>query len=184
MAWRDIPGYAKHYQISDNGEVRVLYGEGEGRKEPKLLKHTRNAYTSMAPHVRLLRHDGKYSRVRVVHLMRDVWMEGRQKGRVVSHRDGNSNNNALYNLAYDFQRTVAQKAGMMNRKPVFKVDVFGEVIASYPSIKEAARKEFISRTEIQNICARRRTGSRVVGSEWTFMFAEDYYEKSMRRRKP
>ena len=177
--WRDIPGYAHHYQISDDGVVRLIYTVEDRPKHSPVMRTLRqhvSDFVGRQPTVRLLTKDGKYERVRVIRLMRDIWMNGKIKGYVVSHIDTNAFNNALYNLQYTTRREVAAIGAKYNRKPVVKVDKEGNAVEVYPSIIRAAEAEHICRSAISNMCNHKLKYSIVTGGEFTFVFSDEYYK--------
>jgi hypothetical protein len=83
----------------------------------------------------------------VKHLMRDVWMEGKKPGLVVRCKDGDQSQCALHNLEYTTMKKLCQSKEKRsgNRVPILKLDAkTKEVLDIYPSIVQAARKNYLS----------------------------------------
>lgn len=157
-SWRPIPGYRNRYEVSTLGAVRSWNGKSGFRKKgtptpradkPKVINpfFQRRRRTWELVVTLSGGETGRPRKIRVKDLVRDVWMEGPKKGYVVSHRNGDRKDCSLHNLYYTTQAEVNKKKFNGNRKPVVARDVAtGEVLAIYPSVAAAGKKNFIDRS--------------------------------------
>lgn len=166
--WKDIPGYEGRYQINEDAEIRSLL-----HAKPKLMKTFANHHDGVSECIQLLKKDGKYKRERVSALMAACFMDGKKKGFVVEHIDGNGLNNALYNLRYTTHSELSGRIGEYNRKPVCKVNRNGEIEKVFKSIRDAARQEFICERTLSRHCNGHVKRKNSLG-EYEYMFHEDY----------
>ena len=153
--WRPIPGYEGIYDISNLAGVRTWFRKGQmGRRVPtdrpvplhpmRCFKRNKNVCELV---VNLTDQDGNRKRYMVKHLMRDIWMEGVKPGLEVRCKDGDQTNCSLYNLCYTTHKKICQSKEKRkgNRVPIKKMDAkTREVIEFYPSIAEAAKKNYLS----------------------------------------
>lgn len=108
--WRDIPGYEKLYQASDDGQIRTCKGKTTNSArfarrvwkqriiKQKIQKRTgrrRNGDARVS-----LWKDGKERTVLVSRLVAMTWCPGYREGLTVNHIDGNSLNNCAKNLEW------------------------------------------------------------------------------------
>ena len=158
LDWRDIPGYEGRYQINRLGEVRSLICARGPRKKPKLLKPFTKKFCKPGARtrwyfVKLTDAQGKAKDRRVHILMRDAWMDGPREGFVVYHRNGQAKDNYLHNLAYITPQELGEKTGSSGgRRPVVKVTPGGEVVACYPSARQAAEANYLSYQAVMDRC--------------------------------
>lgn len=152
--WRDIPGFNGMYQINYFGDVRSWIWRGNIRaKNPKLMTaYTVKGSSRRKTFVKLRSPDGTSKRVPVASIMADVWLGGTPPGMDRIHIDGACGNNCANNIKFVPHREAAKLSGGMNRRPVVKVNRDGEAVAFYPSIKDAAKANFISEKAIRNRC--------------------------------
>jgi hypothetical protein len=100
VEWRRVVGFAWHYEISDNGQVRSI-------KTGRILK-TQCSATGYATIT--LRRDGK-NYARYVHrLVAQAFFGIRTSDKVVNHKDGNRQNNHVDNLEWCTRSQNAQHA--------------------------------------------------------------------------
>lgn len=143
--WRRVPGYAE-YEVSDRGEVRRIrtrYGRPTGKPMHPVLQggRTKVCLCSGNQH-----HSYGVGRL--------VWRAFRgeiPQGMVVIHLDGCKYNNQLDNLRL-IRRSEMAPAANLSRKPVIKMSAYGEILAIYPSAKEAAADNYMSKSSIQTRC--------------------------------
>ena len=130
--WRDIPGYANPYRISECGEVQQF----RNGKWVTLLPETRNR-----TQVRLRGKDGKQKRVGVFRLLDEFFNGGyaRKHGLRVSPKNGMKSDCTLENLTYKTQSEIGRAARSRSAKtPVIRIDRNGNTEV-YPSVTEAAK---------------------------------------------
>ncbi|MBQ9733945.1 MAG: HNH endonuclease [Clostridia bacterium] len=158
LNWRDIPGYEGRYQISRMGEVRSLRSKHGLREKPKMLRaytHNRKQHGSMKHqyYVKITDAQGKARDKQVHILMRDTWMGGPRKGMVVYHKNGDLKDNCLNNLDFITRRELGKKTGRTSkRRPVVKVNPAGEIVACYPSARQAAKENYLSYQTVMDRC--------------------------------
>ena len=155
--WRDIPGYDGLYQISRMGEVRSWkWRPGHKASKPRLLtpflrKQGRQGHTV---YVKLSDPQGYHGRdVKVLTLMRDVWMGGPQPGKVVYHKNGDLRDNCLYNLGFIDRWKLGRRTGAKSRRrPVAKVTPDRDIVAVYSSARAAALYNHMSYQTVLDRC--------------------------------
>ena len=130
--WRDIPGYAYPYRISDQGEVQQLR---DGKWKPLTVTITRRAEV----HLRL--ENGKQCRKGVFRLLDECFRGGygKRHGLCACPRNGVKGDCTLENLTYRTQAEIGRSSRCRTgRKAVMRTDRHGNV-EIYPSVREAAR---------------------------------------------
>lgn len=155
--WRDIPGYDGLYQVDRMGQVRSWkWRVGRRAKQPHLLTqylHKRGGRGNSV-YVKLTTPDGSKSKeVRVISIMRDVWMGGPRPGLVVYHKNGDLSDNCLHNLGFISHQKLGQKTGAQSkRRPVVKINTTGEIVEVYPSARSAAKANHMSYQTVLDRC--------------------------------
>lgn len=96
-------------------------------------------------------------------MMRDVWMDGKRPGFVVSHRNGVKADNRLENLEYIRYAERNYKSRTSSR-PVIKILPGGEVQA-FSSVRAAARDAYIVP---DGMGKRIKYGTKVDGCIWQY----------------
>lgn len=140
--WRDIPGYDGKYQASCDGEIRRVYPSGKTR----ILRPFKKKCVGKNPLV-MLYHDEQHKRETLVHKAVAAAFQIRvPDGYVICHKDGIAANNAVDNLIVLSRKEMVQRYAhrQEGRKPVLKVDRDGNILATYRSINEAARQNYVS----------------------------------------
>lgn len=156
--WRPIPGFDGWYEINRHAEVRGwrldggAHKAGVRAKEPHIIKpvmvRRSSGYRYLS--VGLWTPGGKKVGKAVKLLMRDVWMQGKKSGMVVTILDENPSNCSLHNLAYVPVNKGSKKYFDSSRKPVAKYNLMNEVVAFYKSVQEAANKEYLTLSGMRN----------------------------------
>ena len=130
--WRDIPGYAYPYRISDRGEVQKLKN---GTWTPMAVRVERRAI------VTLRTKDGKQRPMGVFRLLDEFFNNGyaRKHGLCVSPKNGVKIDCTLENLTYRTHGEIGRSSRSRgSRKPVMRTDRNGKVTL-YHSVNEAAK---------------------------------------------
>lgn len=160
--WRPIPGYDGMYEISTEGRIRSwMPMGGYPAKAPRqiTLRWDNRRMTQTV----LLGPMGKRKNNRVVSLMRDVWMDGKRPGFVVSHRNGVKADNRLENLEYIRYAERNYKSRTCSR-PVIKILPDGGTQV-FPSVRAAARDAYIVP---DGMGKRIKYGTKVDGCIWRY----------------
>lgn len=131
--WRDIPGYAYPYRISDQGDVQQLRN---GKWMPLAVSITRRAEV----HLRL--ENGKQCRKGVFRLLDEYFNDSyaRKHGLCVGPKNGVKSECTLDNLAYKTHEEIGRHSMTRSmKKTVIRRDKAGNMVV-YSSIKEAAKE--------------------------------------------
>lgn len=156
--WRDIQGYEGLYQVSNYGRVksvdRVII-RSNGR--PITFKgKIKEPYEKDSGHLVIdLRKNGEREHKKVHQLVAEAFITNPNSYTVVHHKNHNPKDNRVENLVWMSDET---HRGMHTKercsKRVDQIDpITGEVVASYPSAREAARQLGYSQGNISD-CAR------------------------------
>lgn len=145
--WKPIPGTDGWYDVSTHGRVRSWVGRGWHEyykaKEPRLLKG------SLTPQNGLIVTLGKKHFV-VKNVVWDVFLGGKRPGYVLAHKNGLRSDCSVENLMFVTRKQLNRVSNRNKRKVVLKANDRGEVLAVYPSLTEAAKKNFLSPHGMQN----------------------------------
>lgn len=146
--WRDIVGYEGLYQVSNLGRIKSL-GNDKTKKE-KILKPQlyKNGYYRI-----WLYKNGNKKRYLVHRLVALAFIPNSNNLPCVNHKDEDKSNNSVENLewcsvSYNINfgnrnklvgeiNVIKLKNHKLLSKPVLQFDLEGNLIAEYPSIKEA-----------------------------------------------
>lgn len=144
--WVEITGYRFRYRINREAVVQKELESGKW--------YTLRAYISGRSRacVKMRTEDNRKVDVPVVWLMADAFMGGRRPGYNIIHRNGAKLDCALVNLAFASKQATGKISSGNRRKAVMKVDRSGQVVAIYPSAREAARRNYISQNSIWARC--------------------------------
>lgn len=196
--WRDIPGYSGLYQASDWGRIRSFMPTGKQREKAKSPHMIRPAYSAAKNqcYVSLVNEPDKREAGRraqkVLKMERAVFLAFHgeiPEGMVVSHRNGDAQDNRLCNLALkergELSREVMRKkvAGG-NRIPVLKIDRDLNILEAYSSESAAARANGMNASVIRAYCLHIPTRS--VFAPDGFIYALDderHLRKTLERAK-
>lgn len=146
--WEEIPGYKFRYRISREGVIQRRLDNGSWRDiQTSLLRGSSRAT------VNLTLDNGKRRNVAVVMLMAKAFMGGKTPGMWIVHRNGLRTDNRLENLEAVTPAEGGKRYGSSGRrKPVVKIDRNGEVVETYRSAAEAAKKNHIGRSPVTARC--------------------------------
>lgn len=154
--WQKIPGYGGAYEINWDGQVRTWRWRGtQFSQKPRLLTAymRKKGRQGRARYVKLTDEHGKAHEVKVLALMVDVWFGGPRPGKVPYHKNGDLNDNSVNNIAFSTRERLGKRTGANSRrKPVAKVTPEGEVVALYPSAREAAKANHMSYQTVLDRC--------------------------------
>ena len=154
--WRPIEGYEGLYEVSSIGRIKTVANKWKKEK-------IRKTYTNKKGYVNiLLSKNHKYKVFQIHRLVAQAFIPNPNNLPVVNHKDRNPSNNCVYNLEWCTQQHNIHWDGALERRAetqrkhnkrsisVCQYSLDGELIATYPSIKEAARQTGSSNGNISN----------------------------------
>ena len=158
--WKNIPGFDGVYQVSDQGDVRsvdrmvtmVMKGTPCESFRPGrdiVPAKTHGGYLNV-----VLYKNGKGYHCLVHRLVASVFIPNPQGLPQVNHLDENKENNAVTNLEW----CTAQENSSYGTRPerlqtrVAKYSIFGELIAEFDSVRDAAKDAGCDYTTIVHCC--------------------------------
>lgn len=165
--WREIKGYEGRYEVSDCGNVRSLVfyspkrNEYMKRKYPRLLRQntTHDGYKRVS-----LSDKCKMKSFTVHRLVAFAFLPNPNNYPAVNHKDENTANNHVENLEWCSNKYNSNYGTLPQRistrlyehhhlaKPVVQMSLNGEVIATFPSTREAARTVGVRCENITRCC--------------------------------
>ena len=182
--WKDIEGYEGCYQVSNLGRVRSLdrYVERQDRRNGKMInqffkgKFIKFGIDTKGYAFVSLTFEHSHKLHRVHRLVAHAFVPGEFEGAVVNHKDENRRNNRADNLewvtfAYNLNYGTARQRsteGHGNSKPVEQIDENGNVVNTYPSIEECARRVGYSPRHINRCCNGYPNKKTSDGFRWRF----------------
>ena len=151
--WVEIPDCRFRYRINEEGQVQRQLENGNWRDiQTSLLRGGSRAT------VNLTLANGRRRNVAVVVLMANAFMGGKTPGIWIVHRNGLRTDNRLENLETITPEECGKRYGSSGRrKPVVKIDRNGEVVETYRSAAEAAKKNHIGRSPVTARCRKEVT---------------------------
>lgn len=170
--WRPVVGYEGIYEVSSYGRVKRLpyeehlakngiYPYTRSHKE-KIMKGSVN--TGIGYYVVSLTKDGECKHMLCHRLVAEAFIPNPENYPFINHKDEIPLNNMvenlewctpLYNTRYGGgiqRREEAKKKSRKGWKRVFKYSVYGEFIAAYDSMNDAARKDSVHSLQISSSC--------------------------------
>ncbi len=144
--WVEVTGYKFRYQVSEEGLVRKEMPDGTWKVLRPYMAGKRRACVKM----RTL--DNRKVDVPVVWLVADAFLGGRRPGLNIVHKNGSKFDCGARNLKF-LTKSECAKLSESRRRPVLKLDKSCKAIAIYPSVNDAAKANFISKSAVQARCA-------------------------------
>ena len=144
--YKEITGYRFTYRIEDTGTVQKLMPDGSWYTLKPCVAGRNRACVKMRTA------DNRKVDVPVVWLMADAFMQGRKPGYNIVHKDKSKFNCDVRNLKYATNSECGKMSSSNRRRPVVKIDRCGNVVAVYPSVTVAAKKNFLSKTAVWHRC--------------------------------
>ena len=189
--WKPVPIYNHKnssgiwkYEVSNLGNIRIPeYTDKKNRvHKEKILKHQRNqeGYHTVC----LSDGQGKQKRLLVSRLVAMSFVENPNNEEYVNHIDENKDNNSAdnlewcsrhYNLCYG---TRIQRVAKLKSKPIRQYSISKELIAEYPSIREAERQTGFANANIHACCRRKLHCNTRYGYIWRFKEDDEYENKN------
>lgn len=155
--WKAIAGYESRYEVSTGGKVRCLNFNHTGKPRILKLRKRRDGYLLVD-----LCKDGNRKSTYVHRLVAEAFIPNPQNLDTVNHRDEDKTNNNVSNLEWmtllDNNRygTHDKRVAEARSKQVKQLDKRGNLLATYPSMREAERRTGIAASHIAKCCLGRR----------------------------
>lgn len=152
--WREVKGYEGLYEVSYEGLVRRLWKH----REPTILspykrRPRKGGRRSAREFVKLSDGAGKGREVAVIKIVGEAWLGPLPPGMVYYHKNGDTGDHHANNIGKITPKKLGQKTGASaNRRPVCKIDCFGNVVKFYPSARAAARDNYVSYQTVMDRC--------------------------------
>lgn len=168
--WRDIKGYEGLYQVSDWGRVKALkrnaVGKGRNQYDDEHILKLHKCIRCGKERVQATLYKNGVKKYPVVsRLVYEAFVGDIPEDIQVNHIDENPSNNVLSNLnlmtpkensnwgTRNERLSKAFRNEEKRSKPVDQIDLTtGEIIATYPSAKEAARQLGFAQANISRCC--------------------------------
>lgn len=163
--WKDIPGYEGFYQVSNLGKVKSIFRRvnskhGSKRKvKERILKPGGIKYLSVE-----LCKNGIHKYHSVHRLVAIAFIPNIYNKPCIDHIDANPKNNRIDNLRWvthsqNLCNEITSKRNSERQRndkeksfPVFQLDLDGNILKEYPSIREASRQTGIKDIDIRRVC--------------------------------
>lgn len=173
--WKPVIGYEGLYEISSFGRVKALAKFLNGKNGSKRLinefvmkqnKHRRGYYTIG------LWKNGVFKRYFVHRLVAEAFLPNPESLPQVNHKDENKTNNCVENLEWcdciynNNYGSVRERIGLSNGKTVLQISMNGDLVNSFPSVKEAARVLSLQQANISKVCRGERRSAG--GYKWAY----------------
>lgn len=143
--WKPIPGWGDVYEASFDGRIRKTHGIRAGILQPHKKK---GVYVT-----HLTNENGERREQRVHVLVALAWLGEKPKGLCIFHKNGVRTDNFANNLEYIPRREVGRRTGALSgKRTVLRLSTSGEILAVYPSAREAAKVEPFSYQAIMDRC--------------------------------
>lgn len=157
--WKDIPSWMGLYQAHPDGFIRSVPRNGTRRKPYILAKSTdKDGYE-----VCKLRNKSKVITGKVHRLIAEVFVPNPEGKPQVNHKDGDKTNNHYSNLDWVtpseniiHAKSLGLQTECPNRQPVEQLTLDNQIIATYPSLKEAERQTGVGWTGISAVIRGKR----------------------------
>ena len=144
--YKSIPNMRFEYRVGDMADVQRKMPDGTWHNiKPFMSRRNKRLY------INLWFSEKVRKPVPLVRLMDDLFFDGYAKKNKmnITHKNGIKTDCSIYNLVF-VPREEFGKHNQNSVKRVVKVDRDGNRVAYYNSCKEAASKNFISRTAVHN----------------------------------
>ena len=141
--WRDVKGYEGIYKISTTGQVR---------NRTRIMRTFAKQNKKSRRYVTLTNADGMKRQYPVAKLIAKTFLD-QPEGTVVYHKNGVLSDDWIGNLEFLTQEELGKtNGGKSRRKPVAKIDRLGEIVEIYPSVAQAAKKNYLSEQCVRDRC--------------------------------
>ena len=176
MEWKYIIGYENLYQVSNNGEVKSVsrIDRCERMVKERILKPevTKKGYLRVS----LGSSSKGYKKYLIHRLVALAFIPNPNNLLQINHKDENKLNNNVNNLEWcnnSYNHNYGkrnERATEYNKKRIIQLDTQGNTIAIYKSIKDAALKNGINRSQLSRHLNNKPT---------TIVNGKEYFSKSV-----
>lgn len=174
--WKDIKGFEGKYQVSTFGRIKSLNFLNTGKERIMRPKPDgKKKYLMIG-----LSKMGKAFYFLIHRLVAEAFIPNPNNLPEVNHKDENSQNNHVsnlewcdrkYNLTYGTARkrsSLHQTNNPVTSKPVAQMTELGEVLTTFPSVREAARQTNIPDSNIIACCKGYKFHLTAGGFKWSY----------------
>jgi len=166
QTWKIIEGFGGHYQISEDGLIRVNPESLRPIKSRKELQLGQSVKTNVSPsdgylRVNLKRENGVFDSRHVHRLLMLTFYPPEDKSLQVNHKDGNKLNNSFSNLEWvthqeNLNHAWANKLRKQPSRAILTIDQVKEIRSTYckgqpPSLASLGNKYGVSAHAIHKI---------------------------------
>lgn len=130
----------------------------------------------------LMREDNTRANVPIVRLMANAFMGGQRKGYSIIHKNSDRLDNSLQNLKFETQKNACALSKDSKRRPVIKIDRYGNELEIYPSAKAAAKANFMSYSAVTARC-RGEMKNPFQRGDWDFIYEDAAGSRRGRRKR-
>lgn len=157
LIWKDIKGYEGLYQVNQEGEIRKNLGNNKYKLMKSYPKKSRRIKKYV---IKLTDKNGKVKELIIARIVAEAFLGLQANSNYgVVHKNGVQKDNYVNNLEILPIKEIGKKYGATSgRKPVAKIDKYGEIVEFYASGREAGRKNFIAFQAIADRCNGRYKG--------------------------
>ena len=157
--WKPVVGYEEHYEVSDLGRIKSLKNGKERILKPK---KTHCGYLQVG-----LCKDGHRKYLLVHRLVAEAFIQNPNNLDTVNHKDEVKTNNVASNLEWmsmkdNINYSQARQVQMFDKST-------GELLATFPSTREAARVTGINPSHISECCNGKKKSAG--GYIWKYAFS-------------
>ena len=172
--WKDIEGYEGIYQVSNLGRIKRLAYDvtikmSNGRE---YVRHQKEMIIKTYPdsgnrYMIADLHKGKPKEHRLIHrLVAKAFVPNPDNLPEVNHKDENKRNNRADNLEWCNREYNAQYGKSANT--VEQIDIHGNVVATYNSVRAAERATGIVHESISSVCRKQSMRYKAGGYRWRY----------------
>lgn len=165
--WRKVPG-AEQYEVNAAGDITHVWKSYRRSLTPRMRQNP-NAREATREIITLTMSNGKRREFSTMRLM--LYAFGIECGDMVPvHINGVKTDHALRNIALMTRKELGEKYGKnARRRPVVKKDIYGKVVAYYPSVREAARENYMSYQTITD-CIKRKNKKKTATDGYIYRY--------------
>lgn len=160
--WRDIRDFEGLYQISNMGRIKSLArpckGYGDKYAVDRIIKPLKMANGYLEA---VMFRDGKRT-IRMLHrVVAEAFIPNPNDLPFINHKDENPQNNNVenlewctpkYNANYGNRQKKCRQSSLKHYKPVYQMDMDGNIIKRWECMNDAMRALSIDSTQISRVC--------------------------------